>query len=180
MAYNENKEVTYINKQLKDRYGCDNSGRVKYRLVFSDDMLEKRFGHFEDWYGKSIFIREYIGVRETKKYNHLFHQYILEKLIYSPSKEIIGSENGHYECLYAFPKGLPPIIKACVYVIHRDHNKRRVHRGVFDDEAAADKEADKKLILDYWGEESSYLQRMLNIGEAVAFSPTNTQMWDRD
>lgn len=168
-------EVELINRDLKRIYGTDLTGlRPKYRLVWSSDQMEKRFGHYEDWYGGygCIFIREFVGVREAKKYTHLKDQWVLEKLVFDPNPELIGSRNGHYEPLWAFPQGLPPILKACRYVIHRDLNRNRNKLVIMNeawDQWEKDKEEDKQLILDYWEEDMSYLQRMLSIDEGVSY-----------
>lgn len=94
-------QLDFINKSLGDIYGKDLAGRPNFRLVWSTGQFEKRFGAYSDFYGH-IFLREVEEVRETHKYPYIKPCYILEKFIYSPMKEIIGSDNGHYEIAWAF------------------------------------------------------------------------------
>lgn len=162
------KDVRIINQQLLDKFGREALGdRPLFRLVWSDDQMEYRRGHFEDWYAGTIFLREYDGIRHARKYNYLHQQWVLEKLVYEPNRELPESENGHYEILWAFPKDLPPLLKACLYAIYRHINKVKKTIGWYKEQDELDKLADRNLILDMWEEDSSYLASMVHSGEGV-------------
>jgi hypothetical protein len=73
-----------------------------YRLVWSNDIMEYRYGQFRDFAG-SIFLREVWETRLTRKYNYIHDKWILEG--FSPdafSQEIPGSERGDYVPIYVF------------------------------------------------------------------------------
>lgn len=95
--------VDMVNKALKERYGVDDRLRPIFRVVFSEDQYEKRFGTFSDWYGK-IFVREYRGMEVVKKYPYIRGRWVLEKLMQAMTDEVIGLDlDGHsYEPVYTF------------------------------------------------------------------------------
>lgn len=95
--------VELVNKKLKEYYGTDDSGRQIYRVVWSDDQIEKRFGTFREMYG-SIFVREYRGMDVVKKYPYIKHRWVLEKLMFALTDEVIGLDlDGRcYEPIYTF------------------------------------------------------------------------------
>lgn len=102
-------DIHLINRRLKDIYGVDFLNQPIYRIVWSNDEIEKRFGTFTDYIpGTNIFIREVTEVREVKKYNYLEPQYVLEKLFFNQhNKEILDNKTlapqiCTYEPLHAF------------------------------------------------------------------------------
>lgn len=85
---------------LKDTYGSTLDGRPKFRVVWSTNLLEKRFGVFRDFYGH-ILVREVKGVREVLKYPFYQDRWVLEKLDYvGDNHELI--EKSTYEPLFVF------------------------------------------------------------------------------
>src|SRR5688500_10465557 len=109
-----------INKELQRKYGTCHDGRPFFRVVWSTSQLEKRFGTFNDFTPSGIFIRQFHGLREVKKYmGPDFKDYwVLERLRFEPNDEIWDSKNGHYEPLWvcrAAKTGerLRPVFKAC-------------------------------------------------------------------
>jgi hypothetical protein len=99
-------QVRNINKWLKNNYGKDLLSRPIFRLVWSEDEIEKRAGTFEDYY-VPIYMGAFRGVREVKKYaNPIYKErYILEKLIFGiDNKEIWGDtvRDGIYEPIWVF------------------------------------------------------------------------------
>jgi len=96
--------IDRINKRLKENYGSNLDGNPIFRVIWSDDQKEKRFGKFAEWYGK-IFLREFSGLREVPKYRHIQHKWLLERwmppvLAYTP--EIPDTSQGSYEPIYVF------------------------------------------------------------------------------
>lgn len=67
-----------LNKFLLEQGGRSIDGKQMYRLVWSDDCWENRFGTFREFIG-NIFLREFTGVRKTPKYNYIKERYIFEK-----------------------------------------------------------------------------------------------------
>lgn len=113
--------INNINKKLKENYGCNLSGQPIFRVVFSDDQREKRFGKYAEYYGK-IFLREFNGLKEVPKYPYLQHLWILERWMpptLSHTIEIPETVAGSYEPVYVFQdaqgKGLPVVER----VIHK-------------------------------------------------------------
>jgi len=111
--------INNINDRLRSIYGDNPFKQPCFRLVFSDNTLEKRLGTFVDWYGK-LFIREYRGVREVPKYNYLKGKWVLEKWFPPMSVPEIDTSQGVYEPVYVFQdaEGKPlPVIEDFVHKI---------------------------------------------------------------
>src|SRR6476659_3793285 len=103
-------DIHIINRRLKDIYGTDLLGQPIYRVIWSDDETEKRFGTFRDFVpGTNILVREVTEVRETKKYSYVHPScYVLEKLFFNQhNKEILDNrtlspQTCTYEPLWVF------------------------------------------------------------------------------
>jgi len=102
-------DIHLINRRLRDLYGVDFLDQPMYRVIWSDDQLEKRFSTFRDYVpGTNILLREVTEVRECKKYSFLEPQYILEKLFRNiHNKEILDNDTYNpavttYEPLWCF------------------------------------------------------------------------------
>ena len=93
-------ETNEINRKLKENYGRDFQDRPNFRLVFSADQFEKRYGEFEDWYGK-VYLRSYNGVRTVPKYQESPPAWVLEKMERNVSTEIVDADIS-YEPLHVF------------------------------------------------------------------------------
>lgn len=95
--------VEEINKKLKEYHGTDDEGRPIFRVVWSDSQTEKRFGTFTESYGP-IFLREVKGMQVVPKYSYIQHRWILEKLMFAMTDEVIGLDlnNRCYEPVYTF------------------------------------------------------------------------------
>src|SRR3972149_7749627 len=116
--------IEEINKHLLDTYGYFAIDTPNFRVVYSDDQYEKRFGTFEDYNG-SIFIRRVTETREVPKYWHIKERYILERAmpILTPDaqKELVDKKFDYY-VVWTFETGdgkksLPPLYAVCHYVI---------------------------------------------------------------
>ena len=95
------ESIDTINKRLLHLYGKTEDGRARFRIVWSDDELEKRFGTFKEYYGQ-IFLREVTCLKEVKKYDYVVPaKYILEELKYyeNPDRPF---EYSHYEPIWTF------------------------------------------------------------------------------
>lgn len=79
--------INIINKRLVDIYGRTLDGRPKFRIVWSEDELEKRYGTFTEHYG-NIFLREVSCLKEVRKYDYIVPaKYVLEELMYYHNPE---------------------------------------------------------------------------------------------
>lgn len=100
-------ELQVINDRLETLYGRHEERNLpRFRAVFSDNQLEKRFGTFQVYNG-SIWLREDTCIKEVPKYSWLENQIVVERLEPNVHKEVYEGEF-IYEILYAFPTGLPP------------------------------------------------------------------------
>jgi hypothetical protein len=88
-----------VNKKLADNYGLFFDGKPNYRVVWSTDETEKRFGTVRVFAG-SIFIREETGVHEMPKYPFSKDRFVLEKRILLFNPEL--TEKIGYEPLFVF------------------------------------------------------------------------------
>jgi hypothetical protein len=100
--------VEEINKLLVKHFGVNDDKRPLFRIVWSNDQLETRWGTFREFYGP-IFLRETTGVcKDRHKYPWIRDRWILERLTFPASKyrhwspELIGVENGSYEIIWKF------------------------------------------------------------------------------
>ncbi len=91
--------VESINKRLKDYFGLFENGEPNWRVVWSEDMTEKRLcSHTSE--GFELLTPE---VRETKKYSYIQNRFVLERLV--PVPQIPGQElitKLSYEPLWTF------------------------------------------------------------------------------
>ena len=80
------------------------SGQSMFRIVWSKDRFETRYGVFNE-YENNIFIRTVTGHKEVPKYWFYPECWVLEQW-YGPdvsySSDVPDSVNGVYECFYAF------------------------------------------------------------------------------
>ena len=73
--------VDTLNRRLKDYFGSYLDGQPNYRIVWSEEQLEKRLCEYSST-GFQLIIPE---VREVPKYSHYIHdKFVLERLIEVP------------------------------------------------------------------------------------------------
>jgi len=95
-----------INDRLRENFGLHGDFALpRFRVVHSDDQLEKRYGTFSAYAG-DIFLREETGIREIPKYPWLDNQWVLERLFPNIHQDVYEG-NCTYEPLWAYPTGLP-------------------------------------------------------------------------
>lgn len=97
-------DLESINEKLELYYGHELDMRPRYRVVWSTQQFEKRAGTFNEFYG-TIFLREFIGIKEVPKYPYDPDRWVVEKLFYLPNKEIIAEKPGSYEPIYVLKDG---------------------------------------------------------------------------
>lgn len=109
-------EARTINDKLLEMYGRHISAdRANFRVSWSEDQFEKRFGIFNVYYG-DMFLREETGIRTVPKYEYLDCQWVVERLHPNYHKDVMEGDYV-YEPLWAFPKNLPLKWEAIDYCI---------------------------------------------------------------
>lgn len=118
------ESVEVLNQRLVDYFGYF-EGQPSWRVVFSDDQLEKRRGTYRDHTKEGLFLREVTEIREVPKYRQwIQHKWILERLTAVPEMcqdELLTRLS--YEPIWVFEdkKGNPldPIWMAIEYLVTR-------------------------------------------------------------
>jgi hypothetical protein len=93
------------NHHLKEKFSSDVfTGRQIFRLVYSENITEHRYGNFTDTDANGNLIRRVTEVREVKKYPYLKDTWILEKLVWigGENPELPKARGYEYECIWAF------------------------------------------------------------------------------
>ena len=96
-------KIEEVNKKIKELYGRITDDKPIFRVVWSADQYEDRFGEYNDFYGE-IFLRTYVGVRRVLKYQEDPPSYVLERLIPNTSEDLPMTKLS-YEPLYFFKNG---------------------------------------------------------------------------
>jgi hypothetical protein len=174
------EDLELINQQLIDLFGLDTStGQAIWRVVWSEDQFEKRYGTYRDFTPNGLFIREVTEVREAPKYRQWIREkYVLERLIIVPdtNKEELLDVKMSYEPLFIFEdkhrNALPPridVAKIVIDVVYAAQGKKSLANYV-DEEAKNDPKRTKaveKVYNELFGEETE-LTDALARGSAVS------------
>ena len=118
------EKIETINLQLSDLFGIDtSSSNPIYRVVWSNDQFEYRFGTWSDFDKNDILIRTVEESRLVPKYYNKKDRYILEKLVAVPeiNKEELDKKVS-YEPLWVFEnmdtgEYIPPHIEICKFIV---------------------------------------------------------------
>lgn len=183
-------DILLINRKLKDIYGADLLGQPIFRIVWSEDLIEKRFSTFRDYVpGTNILLREVTEVRELKKYRDYKPQYVLEKLMVNHhGTEILDSDslspsNAVYEPLWMFKhedKGKPkqPVWRAVELLLSWIMNPKKLSPSDMKDSEIKQYEEDERIMMemleiqaDEFGQ--SLLGSKIKDGDAVVLSNTD-------
>lgn len=158
-----------MNERLKAYYGTDAScSHSRFRLVFTDDLLEKRESEFGDPPVKEV--------REVKKYSYLTHCWMLE--IHCPQQVGMAELKtfDHYEPLWTWNKyeyycpvwnDIAKVVTAVIKQLIAPVKKNSV---IIANEAAAAKQKEENLLYDVIQQGGSFLEQQLSGGEAVSFA----------
>lgn len=176
-------DIHLINQRLRDLYGKDFLDQPIYRVVWSDDEIEKRYGLFRDFVsGTNILIREAEEVREVKKYNFLEPQYILEKLFFNQhNQEVLDNKTLSprtctYEPVWCFgldDKGKPkkPVWRAIELILLSLNNPKKLTPSDMDDKEFEQARKDEELMIELMNThiKSDALHSAVKDGDAVLF-----------
>lgn len=118
--------IETINRQLSDQYGIDTlSGQAIWRVVWSEDQFEHRYGTYDDYTPSGLYIRTATEVRYVPKYRQwIKEKYVLERLVLIPEINAgdLPATKMSYEPLYVFEtnsgKYLPPRLDAAQFIIN--------------------------------------------------------------
>ena len=117
------EEIRELNNWLRESYGKTVTGKVRFRIIWSEDIFENRKGTFNEFYGK-IFLRTVTGVRQVKKYNYISDRFILEGWVdtnMSFNEEVPEASHGDFTPIYVFEDSngnpLPVTRKAVAFMI---------------------------------------------------------------
>jgi len=117
------ERLELLNQRLIDHFSSDETGRANFRIVWSDDQVEKRLVDSLDS-GVRLLTPE---VREMKKYPYLLHCYVLERLVVVPVDQQgeLPVSRLSYEPIWAYRdhnnNPLPPIWNATKLIIDTLH-----------------------------------------------------------
>lgn len=174
-------DIHLINRRLRDIYGKDFLDQPIYRVVWSDDEIEKRFGTFRDYVpGTNVLVREVTEVREVKKYPYLEPQYVLEKLFFNQhNKEILDNKTFNpasctYEPVWAFgrePNGRakPVVWRAVELILMSINNPKKLTPSQMNDAELEQAKKDEQVFMDLMNEhiKNDPLHSAVKDGDAV-------------
>lgn len=117
--------IKEINKQLIEHFGIDTiSGLPIWRIVFSEDQFEYRYGTYDDITPAGLYLRTVTETRYVPKYRQWIQKkYVLERLTVVPemNKEDLPDSKISYEPLWVFEDKhgnyLPPKFEASKFII---------------------------------------------------------------
>jgi hypothetical protein len=116
--------IELINERLEHQFGKNDTGLPNWRVVFSEDQFEKRYGTYQDFTPNGVFIREVTEVREAPKYRQWIREkFVLERLTVIPDYNIteLPATKLSYEPMWVFEDKsgnyLPPRFDACKFLI---------------------------------------------------------------
>jgi hypothetical protein len=114
-----------LNRQLVDLYGIDTiTGQPMWRIVWSEDQFEHRYGTYDDYTPAGIYLRTVTETRYVPKYSQwISNKYVLERLVVIPECNAgdLPATKLSYEPIYPFQTNsghyLPPRLDASQFVI---------------------------------------------------------------
>lgn len=126
----EQREIDKVNCHLTDHFG-QQYDRPTWRVVWSEDQFEYRYGTYEDRTPEGFFIREVAERRKVPKYSQWIHEkWVLERLVVVPLDDVdhptIDSALS-YEPIYPFEEHLPPVWHAVKFIIENIYENMRQH-----------------------------------------------------
>lgn len=179
------ESVEVINQRLLDQFGRFEDGRPNWRVVWSDDQLEKRIvTHTPEG-----FILPNPEVREVRKYSYIIARYVLEKLV--PVPQVDGNDlitKTSYEPIWTFEdshgNALAPIYDAITLLIKVvSENIYRAGRNVpyktpegMGNTAEECKARAEKLYEELYGNDSP-ITDALHLDSAVGYGVRQRKDW---
>ena len=163
-----------INEKLVKRFGSQ-EGNPNFRLSWTTDQTEKRFGEFEEFLeGTDIFLRSFKGLREVPKYPFKPDRWVLEKFTDATKNSELANSYS-YEPFWIFEKDetyQEPIWKAVEFLVHKFlfATKEKVTAKDIAKREQEDMDKEVDFYYDYFENESPYLASQFSHGTAVFIS----------
>jgi hypothetical protein len=171
--------LSIINQRLIDRYGLFENGQARYRLVWSEDQYEHRFGEYSKFDASGNYVKTVTGFCFVPKYKQWMpNQWVLENLVAVPeiNKELTTKLS--YEPLHGFINvytGVPldPTWRAIEFLIENLRSHMAELIGVQYKDPLID-EADPKIAFEVKMKRLKELQEELfgnetDTGDALAY-----------
>jgi hypothetical protein len=150
------------------------TGQYIYRLVWSDKILENRYGTYNDFTESGLFIRSVTETRLVPKYNYIKDRWILEKWAdgsLTRNKETPDASNGDYIPVYVFEDGkgnyLHPTRKVLEFLINSLNG--RVRKDLEPDEKYIE-EKETQSIYESLDDHPSWFKTSGESRNAVAYT----------
>lgn len=175
-------EVKFINSELRREFGLFFS-RPKFRIVWTGDQFEKRFGAYHKYSSAGdVLLSRDVGVKEVPKYPYVDPPWwMLERAVEFQDKSI--KDGNYYEPLYLFrqfdEKGnygqfLPPradmaILAAKMSLVKRPKRTYEMDKAEFEEKEAKG----EKDIYEQICDQTSYLAHQFHHGEAIVMDGKN-------
>lgn len=126
------EEIKVINQRLKDYFGVFENGESNFRVVWSDDLTEKRLTDQTD----SGFKLTVPIMQEVPKYSYIKQRYILERIVPVPTSQLGElTTKLSYEPIWvfedAFGNALPPIWEAVNILIRTLLDQQLYKKGPY-------------------------------------------------
>jgi len=171
------ERVEVLNARLVDHFGVDTvTGQPMFRIVWSNDQLEKRKVEFTDE-GLQLLHPE---VREVKKYSYIKDRYVLERLVIVPevNAEDLPTSKLSYEPLWVYQtsygEALPPVWEPTKFVIDTVYaamGKRGLRKYVDSEENTTPEGRTQrvdKIQEELFGDESGLMGKTFpSVGEGI-------------
>jgi len=176
--------IETLNEHLVNHFGIDSiSGIPIWRIVWSEDQIEKRLGTYDDITPGGLYLRTVTEVREVPKYRQWIQEkYVLERLVVIPeyNENDLPATRVSYEPIWVFEdkKGnyLPPKFEAAKFVIDTIYSVQYSNHSLtkyVDPENTLEKEVEAKrkrvdgIIEELFGEQSSLQGTTYVTGESI-------------
>ena len=177
------ENVSSINQQLVDLFGIDTlTGLPIWRIVFSEDQFENRYGTYDDITPSGLFLKTVTEVRYVKKYSQWIHQkYILERLVVVPDfqQDELPTNKVSYEPIWTFEDKdgnyLPPKLEAAKFIIdtvyaaqYSNHNLARYKdpENSQGESIELKKQRVDQIVEELFGDQSSFANTTVS-GETI-------------
>lgn len=126
------EEIKVINQRLKDYFGVFENGESNFRVVWSDDLTEKRLTDQTD----SGFKLTQPIMQEVPKYSYIKQRYILERIVPVPVQQLNDlTTKLSYEPIWVFEdaygNALPPIWEAVNILIRTLLDQQLYKKGPY-------------------------------------------------
>lgn len=120
------ENIETLNERLQHFFGLFEDGRPNWRLSWSTDQIEQRFGKYNDFTDSGVFIRCVEEVRWTEKYPQNLNEWVLERLIglNEGNPELVTKTS--YEPIWFFGE-LTPDWDVCKLLIEQLYRQTHEH-----------------------------------------------------